>query len=108
MTIRSEISFSDLKSLPWQGDHLAQPKVLKPGAHAFSVTGGTHSVVDLFFWFLQGVSHGAVAAAEAGGLYSFFNGLAADNAFFHAVCCRVVTAEVARCHIQLTLLKKIN
>ncbi len=42
------------------------------------------------------------------GLYSFFNGLAADNAFFHAVCCRVVTAEVARCHIQLTLLKKIN
>lgn len=30
------------------------------------------------------------------GLYSFFNGLAADNAFFHSVCCRVVTAELAR------------
>lgn len=42
------------------------------------------------------------------GLYSFFNGLAADNAFFHSVCCRVVTAELARCHIQLILLKKIN
>ncbi len=52
MTIRSDISFSDLKSLAWQGDHLAQPKVLKPGAHTPSVAGGTHSVVDLFFRFL--------------------------------------------------------
>ena len=30
------------------------------------------------------------------GLYSFFNGLAADNAFFHSVCCRVVAAELQR------------
>ena len=32
-----------------------------------------------------------------GGIYSFFNGLAADNAFFHVVCCHVVQAELARC-----------
>ena len=31
-----------------------------------------------------------------GGVYSFFNGLAADNAFFHVVCCHVVQAELAR------------
>ena len=32
-----------------------------------------------------------------GGIYSFFNGLAADNAFFHNVCCHVVQAELVRC-----------
>jgi len=32
-----------------------------------------------------------------GGVYSFFNGLAADNAFFHVVCCHVVQAELAQC-----------
>ena len=37
------------------------------------------------------------------GLYSFFNGLAADNGFFHAVCCRVVAAELSR-HIVLVSL----
>lgn len=31
-----------------------------------------------------------------GGFYTFFNGLAADNAFFHSVCCRVVSAELER------------
>lgn len=36
------------------------------------------------------------------GLYSFFNGLAADNAFFHNVCCRVVAAELARWKIYIS------
>lgn len=29
------------------------------------------------------------------GLYSYFNGLAADNPFFHAVCCEVSRRELA-------------
>lgn len=30
------------------------------------------------------------------GVYSYFNGLAADNAFFHTVYCRLVQMELAR------------
>ncbi len=30
-----------------------------------------------------------------GGIYSFFHGLAADNAFFHAVYTRIVERELA-------------
>ena len=33
---------------------------------------------------------------RAGGVYSFFNGLAADNAFFHAVYCALVKGELSR------------
>ena len=32
---------------------------------------------------------------KPGGIYSFFNGLAADNAFFHQVCCQVAQCELA-------------
>ncbi|KAK9809247.1 hypothetical protein WJX72_012048 [[Myrmecia] bisecta] len=31
-----------------------------------------------------------------GGVYSYFNGLAADNAFFHAVYCQIVKSEMER------------
>lgn len=34
------------------------------------------------------------------GIYSFFNGLAATNATFHTVCCRVVAGELARLGIS--------
>ncbi|KAK9793217.1 hypothetical protein WJX73_003588 [Symbiochloris irregularis] len=34
------------------------------------------------------------------GIYSFFNGLAATNATFHTVCCRVVAGELARMGIS--------
>lgn len=30
-----------------------------------------------------------------GGVYSYFNGLAADNAFFHSVYCELVARELA-------------
>jgi len=39
-----------------------------------------------------------------GGFYTFFNGLAADNAFFHSVCCRVVAAELSRQGLTTTFL----
>lgn len=32
---------------------------------------------------------------KPGGIYSFFNGLSADNAFFHMVSCEVVKCELA-------------
>jgi protein arginine N-methyltransferase 2 len=38
-----------------------------------------------------------------GGIYSFFNGLCADNAFFHVVCCQVVQLEMARLGFSTTL-----
>lgn len=34
------------------------------------------------------------------GIYSFFNGLAATNATFHTVCCRVVAGELSRLGIS--------
>ena len=30
------------------------------------------------------------------GIYSYFNGLAADNAFFHTVYCNIAKAELAQ------------
>ena len=33
---------------------------------------------------------------KKGGLYSYFNGLAADNPFFHAVTCELVRLELAQ------------
>ena len=40
------------------------------------------------------------------GIYSFFNGLAADNATFHTVCCRIVAGELAcqKLHTQFIAL----
>lgn len=35
------------------------------------------------------------AVLRPGGVYSFFNGLAPDNAFFHAVYAEIVTREMA-------------
>ncbi|GAQ80409.1 ankyrin repeat family protein [Klebsormidium nitens] len=37
-----------------------------------------------------------------GGIYSFFNGLCADNAFFHVVCCQLVQLEMARLGFETT------
>jgi protein arginine N-methyltransferase 2 len=34
------------------------------------------------------------------GVYSYFNGLAADNAFFHSVYCRLVQMELADLNIS--------
>lgn len=35
-----------------------------------------------------------------GGTYSYFNGLAADNAFFHAVYCALVKGELGRLGLE--------
>lgn len=35
-----------------------------------------------------------------GGLYSYFNGFAPDNGFFHAVYCSLVTLEMARLGLE--------
>jgi protein arginine N-methyltransferase 2 len=35
-----------------------------------------------------------------GGMYSYFNGLAADNAFFHAVYCALVKGELGRLGLE--------
>ena len=40
------------------------------------------------------------ALLRPGGVYSYFNGLAADNAFFHAVYCALVRAELARLGLE--------
>lgn len=32
-----------------------------------------------------------------GGIYSFFNGLAPDNLFFHLVYCEIAKMELKRC-----------
>jgi type IV protein arginine methyltransferase len=32
---------------------------------------------------------------KPGGIYSYFNGLCGDNAFFHAVYCQLVALELA-------------
>jgi len=34
------------------------------------------------------------------GIYSYFNGLAADNAFFHAVYCNIAKAELAQLGLE--------
>jgi protein arginine N-methyltransferase 2 len=35
------------------------------------------------------------SSARPGGIYSYFNGLAPDNIFFHTVYCRLASAELA-------------
>lgn len=40
-----------------------------------------------------------------GGIYSYFNGLAADNAFFHLVYCHLVQRELARLGIAVQFIQ---
>eukprot|EP00201_Polytomella_parva_P017081 CAMPEP_0175056876 /NCGR_PEP_ID=MMETSP0052_2-20121109/10933_1 /TAXON_ID=51329 ORGANISM="Polytomella parva, Strain SAG 63-3" /NCGR_SAMPLE_ID=MMETSP0052_2 /ASSEMBLY_ACC=CAM_ASM_000194 /LENGTH=400 /DNA_ID=CAMNT_0016321989 /DNA_START=47 /DNA_END=1249 /DNA_ORIENTATION=+ len=41
-----------------------------------------------------------VAKNDSNGVYSFFNGLASDNIFFHMVYCRLIQLELARWGVQ--------
>ncbi len=42
-----------------------------------------------FHWLLPGL-------LKPEGIYSYFNGLAADNGFFHMVYCNIARAELAQ------------
>ncbi|DBA66580.1 hypothetical protein WJX79_008592 [Trebouxia sp. C0005] len=44
---------------------------------------------------LREFQHQMIHLLRPGGLYSYFNGLSADNAFFHMVSCEVVKCELA-------------
>ena len=37
---------------------------------------------------------------KADGIYSYFNGLAADNAFFHMVYCNIAAAELQQLGLE--------
>lgn len=37
---------------------------------------------------------------RGGGLYSFFNGFAPENPFFHAVYCQIIQLEMARLGLE--------
>lgn len=37
---------------------------------------------------------------KADGIYSYFNGLAADNAFFHMVYCNIASAELQQLGLE--------